>query len=121
MASPELPPVASPELPPVASPELPPEEPPPQPPPGRGHEAGLWRSWRSRRSRRNDAAMNTNCLDDASVIPIDGRESLTFRFMLDVAVSLSVVLGNGFIVTAIVCFRHRTRHALLRVSHVSNR
>lgn len=65
--------------------------------------------------------MNTNCLDDASVNPVDGRASLVFRFLLDLAVSLSVILGNGFIVTAIFCFRHRTRNALLRVSNVSNR
>lgn len=65
--------------------------------------------------------MNNNCLDDGSVIPIDGRTSLVLRFLLDLVVSLSVILGNGFIVTAVFCFRHRAHSTLVRVSHVSNR
>ncbi|KAK3926898.1 Beta-2 adrenergic receptor [Frankliniella fusca] len=65
--------------------------------------------------------MNTNCLDDPTVVPLDGRSLLALRFLIDLSVSLSVILGNGFIVAAIFLFRHRTRHALLRVSNVSNR
>lgn len=65
--------------------------------------------------------MNSNCLDDPSVMPVDGRASLVVRLLVDMIVSASVVLGNGLIITAVLCFRGRTRNAPLRVSHVSNR
>ncbi|XP_034253740.1 adenosine receptor A2a-like [Thrips palmi] len=65
--------------------------------------------------------MNSNCLDDPSVVPVDGRTSLIVRLLVDLAVASSVILGNGFIITAVLCFGGRTRNATLRVSHVSNR